>query len=173
MRKKPPYYKEAHALVSMLTDARYYVEATEFPMIAYTDQQPLAYIKTCAKGPVLGWCIENLMGMRYEVRYLPGEVNIEADALSRYPMLGPRVLTRVGLDHAVDCLLDNLPDDLRGDDAGNMWVWAGRDTDAVVARVADWRKSKRKIYDRGTSESIRHAGWRWAIIVPRPDQATE
>ena len=83
MRSRPPYYKEADGLITAATDARYYAEATEFPLLIYTDHAPLQYIKTCAKGPVTGWRIENLMGMPYEVKYLPGPKNIEADARCR------------------------------------------------------------------------------------------
>ena len=56
-----------------------------------------------------GWRIENLAGMDYTVKYRPGPMNGVPDAVSRYPFLGPKSLTRVGTENALDVLLDALP----------------------------------------------------------------
>ena len=61
MRSRPPYYKEADGLITAATDARYYAEATAFPLLLFTDHAPLQYIKTCAKGPVTGPLAQVLM----------------------------------------------------------------------------------------------------------------
>ena len=86
MQGKPPYYAEADALITAAADAKYYATATPFPLKVKSDQAPLRYIKTCAKGPVTAWRIENLSDCDYEVEYYPGAKNIYADALSRPPM---------------------------------------------------------------------------------------
>ena len=53
MRRRPPYYKEADALITGMTLASYYSLATPFSLLAKTDQAPLRYIDTSAKGPVV------------------------------------------------------------------------------------------------------------------------
>ena len=67
MAKRPPYYKEADILITALNLAQPYADASPFPNTAYTDHAPLQWIKTAAKGPVMGWHIENLNGMDYVV----------------------------------------------------------------------------------------------------------
>ena len=81
--------------------------------MAWTDHAPLQWIKTAAKGPVTGWQIENLAGMDYIIKYRPGPQNHVPDALSRYPFIGPKRLTRVGTENALSVLLEQLPDRYR------------------------------------------------------------
>ena len=71
MRSRPPYYKEADGLITAATDARYYAEATAFPLLLFTDHAPLQYIKTCAKGPVTG---DRLAHRELDGNALRGEV---------------------------------------------------------------------------------------------------
>ena len=82
MKDKPPYYTEADCLITAIADGQYYSDATPYPLRAKTDQAPLRYIKTCAKGPVTAWRIENISECEYEVYYNPGENNPIADCLS-------------------------------------------------------------------------------------------
>ena len=63
MAKRSPYYKEADVLITTLILARPYADASPFSITAYTDHVPLQWIKTAAKGPVTGWCIENFNEM--------------------------------------------------------------------------------------------------------------
>jgi hypothetical protein len=109
MAKRPPYYKEVDVLITALTLARPYADASPFPITAYTDHAPLQWIKTAAKGPVTGWRIENLNGMDYVVRYRPGPLNGVPDALLCYPFLGPKRLKRTETENALDVLLEALP----------------------------------------------------------------
>ena len=97
MRGKPPYYLEADALITCIEHAAYYSRATKYPLIVYCDQAALQWIKTASKGAVTAWRIERLNGLNYEVKYKPGKINVVADALSRYPMIGPRQLSRTGI----------------------------------------------------------------------------
>ena len=92
MAKRLAYYKEADVLITGLTLARPYADASPFPITAWTDHAPLQWIKTAAKGPVTGWRIENLAGMDYIIKYRPGPQNHVPDALSRYPFIGPKRL---------------------------------------------------------------------------------
>ena len=93
MARRPPYYKETHILITGLTLAKPYADASPFPTKAYTDHSPLQWIKTAAKGPVTGWHTENLAGMDYEIHYRPGPINGILDALSCYPFLVPQRLS--------------------------------------------------------------------------------
>ena len=72
MQGKPPYYTEADALITGATEAKYYAQATPFPLLCLTDQAPLQWIKTCSKGRVTAWRIENLWDLEYVVQYRPG-----------------------------------------------------------------------------------------------------
>ena len=56
-------------------------------------------------------------------------------------MLGPKTLTRVGLQHSLEQLLDFLPAAAR--DAPKAWVYAGRDTDALSRVVQRGGASRR------------------------------
>ncbi len=60
------------------------------------------------------------------------------DALSRYPLLGLRVLAPVGLSDAVSNLLDHLPDSLK--DALKVRVFAPPHTQKVAQQVQAWRR---------------------------------
>ena len=169
MRRRPPYYKEADALITGMTLASYYSLATPFPLLAKTDQAPLRYIDTSAKGPVVAWRIENLGGIPYEIEYVPGKLNVAPDALSRYPMLGPKVLARVGIESALDVLTDHLPDAQRN--ARRVWLWAGRDTAPLSRRLQAWRKPTNAIVTRSPRDAFDRP-FDLAVLIPRAEQAT-
>ena len=101
MSRRPPYDKEADCLITGLTLARPYADASPFPIKGVTDHAPLQWIKTAAKGPVTGWRIENLAGMDYEVVHRPRKDHIIPDAFSRYPFLGPKRLTVSSLNRPI------------------------------------------------------------------------
>ena len=88
MMNRPPYYKEGDALVTGLTLAKPYADASPFPITTFADHAPLTWIKTSSKGPLTGWRIEMLNSMGYVVKYRPGKLNGVPDALSRYPFFG-------------------------------------------------------------------------------------
>ena len=100
-------------MITGLTLVKPYAEASPFPVTAYSDHAPLQWIETSAKGPVTGWRIEILNGMWYIVCYRPGPLMGVLDALSRYPFLGPKRLTRLGAENALATLLEVLPDSVK------------------------------------------------------------
>ena len=171
MAKRPPYYKEADVLITGLTLARTYADASPFPIMAITDHAPLQWIKTAAKGPVTGWRIENLAGMDYTVKYRPGPENGIPDALSRHPFLGPRQLTRVGSENALSFLLETLPESCKHINE-TCWFWAARDTSCLIKRVKAWRGGGSYL-TRSPKSACVDKSWRFAIAIPRADTATE
>ena len=137
MSRRPPYYKEADCLITGLTMAKPYADASPFPILGITDHAPLQWIKTAAKGPVTGWRIENLAGMLYEIQHRAGNIHHIPDALSRYPFLGPKRLRRVGTENALAMLLEALPAPCKA--YNPVWFWAARDTQILIDKVRTWR----------------------------------
>ena len=89
---------------------------------------------------------------------MPGPANIESDARSRYPMLGPRQLNRVGIANAMDVLLKALPAGAAA--TRRIWLWAGHDTELLQEKLKAWLAKPERIYTRGVGESIRNPAWR-------------
>ncbi len=97
----------------------------------------MKWVRKCEKGPVSEFTIEQLSDIQWIHSYIPGPENSLFDALSRYPLLGPRVLAPVGLSDAISTLLDLLPDSLR--DARLTRVFAPPHTQKVAQQVQAWR----------------------------------
>lgn len=76
--------QEALAIVKAIDHWKYYLDGRKF--IIRTDHKPLTWLKsiTDKNRRLFNWSIK-LSTYDYEVEYLPGETNIEADALSRAP----------------------------------------------------------------------------------------
>jgi hypothetical protein len=134
LRGRPPYYLEGDAMIDAIEDGGRYARATEFKLLAFGDQAPLQWVKPCTKGSLNAWHIERLQECEYNVHYTPGSQN-EADPISRYPMLGPRQFTRLGLSNAVSTLLRTLPNRMR--DVKHTWAWANHDTSDVAKEVQE------------------------------------
>jgi hypothetical protein len=133
MRDRPPYYREGDVLVTAMIDGCYYARASPSPLLCWSDQAPLQWIKTTSKGAVTAWRIMHLNDKDYEVKHRPGRFMQVPDTLSRYPMIGRRTRTRVDIKNAVDVLLRSLPDSTK--EIHRMWVWASQDT-TEIARIA-------------------------------------
>lgn len=71
--------------------------------IVYTDNNPLTYVMSTAKLNAVGhrW-VGELADFRFEVKYRPGKVNIDADTLSRLPL---------DIDSYVDTCTQEVPRD--------------------------------------------------------------
>ena len=170
MQKRPAYYREGDALITSIKIGSYYSLASPFPLLVHTDQAPLRYIDTCAKGPVVAWRIENLGGVPYQILYRAGPKNIVPDALSRYPFLGPKTMRRSGILHALEDLLANLPNALKG--PGCVWIWASRDTRPLSHVLKKWSGASR-MHLRAPKESFQNKQWKYAVLIPRADTATD
>jgi hypothetical protein len=112
-RKRASCYLETDALLWGLAKCRFWALSSPFPLYASSDHLPLKWIHKCEKEPVSEFTIEQLSDIQWVHSYIPGPENSLFDALSRYPLLGPRVLAPIGLSDAVSTLLDALPDFLR------------------------------------------------------------
>ena len=90
MRKAPPYYRECAAWMRGMELARVYADAHPIPIKCITDHIPLTWVKhTSGKGPVSQFVLDNLGSLNYTLEYRPGPKLVEADAVSRFPCLGP------------------------------------------------------------------------------------
>ena len=142
--KKPPYHREAKAWMNGMTLALPYAACNPFPLECWTDHSPLTWVKhTSGKGPVSQFIIDTLSEVDYKMHYLKGEDNIVADALSRFPMLGPQTLTRSGLANALDVLLATLLNTKV--DTTKMWFDARKDTKFLIPTIYDWCDARTKL----------------------------
>ncbi len=91
-RKRALFYLEADTLLWGLAKCRFWALSSPFPLYAFSDHLPLNWVRKCEKGPVSEFTIEQLSDVSCIPSYLPGPEDSLFDALSRYPLLGPRVL---------------------------------------------------------------------------------
>ena len=122
MLGKPPYYQETDALVTGPTVVKPYGEASPLTTLGIADHTPLQWIKTSAKGPVTAWRLDNLNEMDYAVDHRPRVKYNTPDAMPRYPFLGLKRLTRLGVENAVKQLLQVLSSYSRN---ARTWFCAG------------------------------------------------
>ncbi len=120
-----------------LAKCRFWALSSPFPLYASSDHLPLKWVRKCEKCPVSEFTIEQLSDISWVHSYIPGPENTLFDALSRYPLLGPRVLAPVGLSDAVATLLAHLPDSLK--EARKVRVFIPPHTQKVAQQVQAWR----------------------------------
>ncbi len=121
-RKRAPFYLEADTFLWGLAKSRFYALSSPYPLYASSNHLPLKWVRTCDKGPVSAFTLEQLSDLAWVHTYIPGPQNTLYDGLSRYPLLDPRVLAPIGITQAVATLLDHLPDAFR--DASQLRVFA-------------------------------------------------
>jgi hypothetical protein len=95
--------------------------------------------------------LEQLSDLSWIHTYIPGPLNTLYDGLSRYPLLGPRVLAPIGITQAVATLLDHLPDSLR-DSPKQAPRFCPPPTQRVIQQIQAWRRPTNPI----DSHSITH-----------------
>ena len=78
--------------------------------ISPIDHIPLTWVKhTSGKGPVSQFVLDNLGSINYTLEYRPGPLHKDADAVSRFPCLGPKVLITEGKREDLKVLLQAIP----------------------------------------------------------------
>ena len=85
------YYREAYSVVWCLTQCKAYLDSSPFQVVVRCDHCPLKYVKTSRRGPLANWKAGDLAGVDWKVEYLAGPLNVAADCLTRYPLVGPGV----------------------------------------------------------------------------------
>ena len=177
MRRAPPYYKETKAWMNGLENSRIYADYSPFPVQCITDHIPLTYVKnTSGKGPVSQFILDNLSSLDYTLTYRPGGKLVEADAVSRFPCIGPKTLATDGVIEAYNILLDALPRDWTT--KGKVWVYAQSETDLIQQEVRQWMSTLPKcvparkvpITDSLTAEKITSIDYSLGLWVPEADK---
>ena len=116
------------------------------------------------------------------MNYIKGPVNVPADTLSRFPLLGPAKLCQSGLKEAVDILLAALVE--TDVDTHKIWFHAGKSTQHLVTDVYDWRHKvnelqghephKRQQYymDNFSSANVKKIKYTMGMWAPNADKIT-
>jgi transposase InsO family protein len=154
-----------------LAKSRFYALSSPFPLYAYSDHLPLKWVRKCDKGPVSAFTLEQLSDLSWIHTYIPpGPLNTLYDGLSRYPLLGPRVLAPIGITQAVATLLDHLPDSFR--DSPKIRVFAPPHTQRIAQQIQAWRRPTNPIDTHSfTHRSPPPDDTSLIISVPPPEDA--
>ena len=176
MRKSPPYYKETKAWMNGLEKARVYVDTHPMPITCITDHIPLTWIKnTSGKGPVSQFILDNLSYLDYELKYRPGKQLVQADAVSRYPCLGPKTLTDEGKMAAVKALFDHLPK--QWEIGGRTWIYTGKDSQLAREAMINYQTNKSSkrvpLTDNPSPAKIASEDYAFAVFASYSDTVTK
>ena len=182
MKRSPPYYKETAAWMNGLEKSRIYIDYSPFPIKCITDHIPLTYVKnTSGKGPVSQFVLDNLSSLDYNIEYRKGSKLVEADAVSRFPCLGPRKLSPDGVKEAFNLLLASLPNNWSS--KGRVWVHAQKETEIIQQLVREWLSMMTR--DKGepvqrvpytesvTADRIRKVDYSLALWAPPADNVKQ
>ena len=181
--KKPAYHREAKAWMNGLTNTIPYALQNKFPVQCWTDHTPLTWIKhTSGKGPVSQFIVDTLSVIDYEMNYIKGKENTTADALSRFPLLGPAKLHQHGIRKAVNILLSALV--CSDANPRKLWFYTGKDTQHFVSDLYDWRDEilkaqpalsgrKHCFMDALSVSNVRRVNYTLGIWAPPADKVTQ
>ena len=149
-------------------------------MKCITGHIPLTWIKhTSGKGPVSQFILDNLGKIDYELHYRPGKQLVEVDALSRYPCLGPKRLSKGSMNEAVNTLLHAPPKDLRMHK--RLWVNTGKETMLSRETMMHMQTTlnlsgearRVPITDRPTAAKVDQIDYSLAVLAPPSESCTE
>eukprot|EP00939_MAST-03C_sp_MAST-3C-sp1_P004035 g4035.t1 len=166
MRRKPVYYREAAALFWGIDKARPYALSSPHTLVARMDHKPLLWIAHSEKGVVSAWRLDKTADIDYKVEYVKGADNVIADALSRYPLLGPQTLAPAGIETALKDATEALG--TIADKRVQIYAKAHTDTVARMLHAAKPRAIiKAKIHPG--DELLADV----TILIPTPEDAVE
>ncbi|MCP4456460.1 MAG: hypothetical protein GY816_00290, partial [Cytophagales bacterium] len=182
MKRAPPYYKETAAWMKGMELARIYADYSPYPIQCITDHIPLTYVKsTSGKGPVSQFVLDNLGSLDYTLTYRKGINLVEADAVSRFPCLGPKILAPDGMREAFDILIAALP--MGWKPKGTIWVNALKETEFMKQMIMQWvslfkdppgaPKRLTPVTERPTVDRIKKIDYGLGIWAPPADNITE
>ncbi|MGB1481639.1 MAG: RNase H-like domain-containing protein, partial [Flavobacteriales bacterium] len=92
-----PFYREARAVAHFMKEVRNFTALSPFKLLVHSDHLPLTWMKLSKRSTICDFVLFDMGGMDYEILYKPGKSNIVADALSRFPMIGPNKFHLKGL----------------------------------------------------------------------------
>ena len=158
--------------------SRVYAHGSPFPLRTFTDHLPLTFVKaTSGKGPVSQFVLDHLSDLDYTLEYKKGTANEHADALSRYPCIGPAELAPEGEQAAIRLLLENIPETFKPE--GKPWVYSTHGTVYIRDRVAAWQKSitgsvqPLAKQDRPTPTKIERSDYCFGVWIMPADKAVQ
>jgi hypothetical protein len=166
-KHRPPFYLEADALLWAMDKTKFYSLSSPFPLYTYSDHLPLQWMNKSTKGPVSQFIIENLSEIENVHQYIQGSMNSISDALSRYPLLGPKQLAPRGLSNCVTDLLSRLPSSLKS--AKVIHVHAGSFTSELRQLVQTWSEISNNVEPHSPVRRGSPKFSNLAILVPRPE----
>ena len=134
----PPYYLELVGMMHTLNKCKRFINSNNHIVKARGDHQPLRWLKNSTRTWVRRILLDE-MEVDFEWEYLKGTDNVIADALSRYPMLGPMVLRDSGVAATLDIVLPKLPDSIK---SMPVWCWAQTDAPGLVSHFRQPRNSE-------------------------------
>ena len=151
----PAVYKEGSAWCRGFEWALPMAKCHGHPFYTKTDSLPVSWIrKGNGRKAMSQFRLAQFDDIEWHVGYLDGPRNVEADAVSRPPMLGPLDPSIVGLSQMVTRALALLPGTHaeRTKTYRNVWVWADRDTSSVAEIVRKWRGKQGRILKDGLAK---------------------
>ena len=169
MIDRPIYYKEARALVIVVSKCRPIIECSPHTVTVRTDHAPLRWIQHARRGPLAAWRVEELSGIDYEVEYISGSKNCLADALSRFPVVAHQAPTLEGLDAMLQSILSSIDAPWRL--ARTFWVWFDRDTTTLARQVQTWRGPTNPLVTTSPNARAFEADWNVALMAPAAEVA--
>ena len=160
----PPFYKEGHAAFYAIDKCRYYIDASPFVTLVFTDHLPLKWIRHSNRGLLTPWILEKVAGLTYEIVHRPGKYNHIGDAMSRPPFVEAGYTTP-DMQRTVRALLDFLGPQHAGGE--KVWVNTGRDTRVVARQVQQWRGPRNPIHIEAIStHRVQNMKWDLAVLKP-------
>ena len=168
LRKRPIFYREAWSLLYFLAKTKLFARSSPYPVKVVSDHAPLVWVKSTHKGAVTSFLLDELADVQFEVEYKPGTSKemCAADALSRYPMLGPKKWSTQGLESFFDLLNRQIGSTLGS--ASKVGVYAGVDTQKLVAKI---RESYPEVKMVTTLASMAQEDVDLVVMAPTPDRA--
>ena len=164
-----------------MTYAKIFAMSNNHPLQVYTDHSPLTWIKhTSGKGPVSQFIIDSLSELDYTISYIRGPDNIYADALSRFPCLGPEKLQDKGIKHAIIELLTTISNS--DVNTTKIWLDCKKDTKHILPTLTEWiaqmhtttkPMSIKTLTDNTTLAKIAKSNYTFAILAPHADICTQ
>ena len=151
----PAVYKEGSAWCRSFEWALPMAKCHGHPFYTKTDSLPVSWIrKGNGRKAMSQFRLAQFDDLEWHVAYLDGPRNVEADAVSRPPMLGPLDPSIVGLTQMVEEALSLLPGTKadRLHKYKDIWVWADRDTIVVADTVRAWRGKNGRIIKDGLAK---------------------